>query len=188
MGRSWDHCPQSKGQRPPSGSGKSKAAVGPHRSTGGLGRATRPTTPSSDGALRLAPHAGGGWRGTHQVGVCGGARREWSNCRVGATRGPQRCALATANNEETTTWISHRWWRGGTSSMGLQQRARPWGDRGTIAHALRASALRRRVGEAREGWGRIALLAVGVAPHARPSRPMLAPFPSRHMQVANGAA
>ena len=57
-----------------------------------------------------------------------------------------------------------------------------------ITHALRASAHRRRVGRARERWGRTALLAVGVAPHARPRRPMLAPFPSRHMQVANGAA
>ena len=95
--------------------------------------------------------------------------------------------LGEAQKGEQGEWVNSRWRSGGKSSR-LHRRARPWCDRVTITHALRASAHRRRVGRARERWGRFALLAVGVAPHARPRRPMLAPFASRHMQVANGAA
>ena len=81
--------------------------MGPHRHRGDRGRATRPTTPSHVGARRFAPHAGGEWRGTGQVGVCGGAWQELFICRVEAARGPQRCASATASNDETTSWDSH---------------------------------------------------------------------------------
>ena len=105
MVRSCDHYPRSKGQRSPSEIGKSKRAVGPHRPIGGRGRATRPTAPSNVGALRLAPHAGGEWRGTHQVGVCGVTRRERSTCRVEAALGPQSCASATTSNDKNTILV-----------------------------------------------------------------------------------
>ena len=63
-----------------------------------------------------------------------------------------------------------------------------WGVRVTFHHMLGASAHRGGVGSAGERWGHTVIVAVGVAPRARPRRPKLAPFVSRHMQVANGAA
>ena len=98
--------------------GKGTRNVGPHRPSCGRGRATRLSTASNVGAFRLAPHAGDEWRSADPVGECGWPRRECPARRVEAARGPQRCALATASNEETTTWISHCWWRGGISSGG----------------------------------------------------------------------
>ena len=37
-------------------------------------------------------------------------------------------------------------------------------------------------------WCLAVIVAIGIPPHAWPRRPMLAPFASGHMQLANGAA
>ena len=105
-----------------------------------------------------------------------------------ASRGPHRCGLATACNEAMPRLVSRRWWCGEILNMGVTTEGNVASYHVIIANVVRAIAHRPRVGRARERRSRTTILAFGVAPRASRRCPMLAPFLSRHMQVANGAA